>query len=157
MADPKMRASDADRDRTAALLREHMAEGRLTPEEFNERLDKTYEAKTLGELDELMSDLPGIDLYKLPDHSLRRHGRPPGGQLPWRLSSESARLTPAWQAAWGGLLSVSLLCFVVWLLSGRPGNLWFLWVAGPWAAITLARWIGGGRGHGHRPGDGRSG
>ena len=36
--DPRIRASDADRDRTAALLREHLAAGRLNDEEFNERL-----------------------------------------------------------------------------------------------------------------------
>jgi len=63
-SDPRIRASDADRDRTAALLREHHAAGRLTAEEFNERLDKAYAAKTLGDLDQLLSDLPGIDLYR---------------------------------------------------------------------------------------------
>ena len=51
-SDPRIRASDADRDRTAALLREHLAAGRLTAEEFNERLDKAYAAKTLGDLDQ---------------------------------------------------------------------------------------------------------
>src|SRR5690348_18463061 len=71
-SDPRVRASDADRDRTAALLREHHAAGRLTAEEFNERLDKAYAAKTLGDLDQLLSDLPGIDLYHLPDHSVER-------------------------------------------------------------------------------------
>ena len=69
-SDSRIRASDSDRDRTAALLREHHAAGRLTAEEFNERLDKAYAAKTLGELDQLLSDLPGIDLYQLPDRSV---------------------------------------------------------------------------------------
>ena len=36
--DPRIRASDADRDRVAALLREHHAAGRLTAEEFHERM-----------------------------------------------------------------------------------------------------------------------
>ena len=81
-SDPKIRASDADRDRTAALLREHLAAGRLTAEEYHERLDLAYEAKTLGQLDELMADLPGIDLYELPDATLRRNW-PGYGQLPW--------------------------------------------------------------------------
>jgi hypothetical protein len=77
--DPKIRASDSDRDRTAALLREHHAVGRLTLEEFNERLDKAYAAKTVGELGELMADLPAIDLYKLPDATLQRgQGGAPG-------------------------------------------------------------------------------
>ena len=65
--DPKIRASDDDRDRTASLLREHHAAGRLTPEEFSERLDKAFAARTVGELDELLTDLPSIDLYRLPD------------------------------------------------------------------------------------------
>ena len=46
--DPRIRASDADRDRMAALLREHHAAGRLTAEEFHERMDKALDAKTLG-------------------------------------------------------------------------------------------------------------
>ena len=75
-SDSRIRASDADRDRTAALLREHHAAGRLTAEEFNERLDKAYAAKTLGDLDQLLSDLPGIDLYQLPDRSVERREQP---------------------------------------------------------------------------------
>ena len=70
--DPRIRASDADRDRVASLLREHHAAGRLTAEEFHERMDHALEAKTLGELDGLLADLPAIDLYQLPDASLRR-------------------------------------------------------------------------------------
>lgn len=70
--DPRIRAADADRDRAAALLREHHAAGRLSAGEFHERLEKAMDATTLGELDELMADLPAIDLYQLPDASLRR-------------------------------------------------------------------------------------
>jgi hypothetical protein len=56
--DPDIRASDADRDATADRLRRHHAEGRIDPEEFQERLDRCYQAKTVGELDELVTDLP---------------------------------------------------------------------------------------------------
>ena len=51
VADPRIRASDDDRDRTAALLREHHAVGRLTAEEFSDRLDQAYAATTVGDLD----------------------------------------------------------------------------------------------------------
>ncbi|MFF2327917.1 MULTISPECIES: DUF1707 domain-containing protein [unclassified Streptomyces] len=53
-----IRASDADRDRIADILREAMAEGRLTAEEHAERVDAVYRAKTMGELEPLVRDLP---------------------------------------------------------------------------------------------------
>ncbi|MEU8822541.1 DUF1707 domain-containing protein [Streptomyces sp. NPDC048636] len=53
-----LRASDADRDRIADILREALAEGRLDPEEHAERIDAVYRAKTLGELEPLIRDLP---------------------------------------------------------------------------------------------------
>ena len=53
-----LRASDADRDRIADILREALAEGRLDSAEHSERLDRVYAAKTLGELEPLVRDLP---------------------------------------------------------------------------------------------------
>ncbi|MGW4030435.1 DUF1707 SHOCT-like domain-containing protein [Streptomyces sp. NPDC004838] len=55
---PEMRASDTERERIAERLRDAVAEGRLTMEEFEERLDATYKARTHGELEPLVSDLP---------------------------------------------------------------------------------------------------
>jgi hypothetical protein len=54
----ELRASDADRDRVADILRDGLAEGRLTAEEHSERLDGVYAAKTVGELERLVRDLP---------------------------------------------------------------------------------------------------
>ena len=59
MQDPNLRASDADRDATADRLRQHHTDGRLDPEEFHERLDSCFAAKTVGELAALTRDLPG--------------------------------------------------------------------------------------------------
>ncbi|WP_052863933.1 DUF1707 SHOCT-like domain-containing protein [Streptomyces niger] len=58
VAEAAIRASDADRDRIAAILREALAEGRLDAEEHAERIDGVYRAKTMGELEPLISDLP---------------------------------------------------------------------------------------------------
>ena len=55
---PVLRAGDADRDALARDLREHFAAGRLTEAEFGERLDATYRARTIRELDALRADLP---------------------------------------------------------------------------------------------------
>ncbi|MGV9853355.1 DUF1707 domain-containing protein [Streptomyces sp. NPDC003442] len=53
-----MRASDAERERIAEVLREAVAEGRLDMEEFDERLGAAYAARTHGELEPLVRDLP---------------------------------------------------------------------------------------------------
>ncbi len=58
IAPPALRASDAERERTATLLRDHAGAGRLTPEELDERLDAAYGARTVGELEALLRDLP---------------------------------------------------------------------------------------------------
>ena len=58
-----LRASDADRDRTAAVLAQGLAEGRLTSTEHAERLDAAYAARTVSALAPLTRDLPaGADL-----------------------------------------------------------------------------------------------
>ena len=57
--DDRFRASDADRDRVTALLRDHFAEGRLTPDELDQRLTATLNAKTFGDLRGVLTDLPG--------------------------------------------------------------------------------------------------
>ena len=53
-----VRVGDADRDAVAAQLREHYADGRLTLEELNERLDQAFAAKTKADLNTVMRDLP---------------------------------------------------------------------------------------------------
>src|SRR6516162_4501495 len=102
-ADPGIRASDEDRGRIAAALGEHYAAGRLTLEEFQQRLDKTYAATTLGELDDLMTDLPGRDLGQLSDPWLPSpRGDPPLPQprLPGQVQSPVGGSSLARSAAW---------------------------------------------------------
>ena len=57
----ELRASDADRDHTAAVLGNALATGRLTTTEHAERLDAAYTSTTLGELAVLTRDLPADD------------------------------------------------------------------------------------------------
>ncbi|MFC7733166.1 DUF1707 SHOCT-like domain-containing protein [Actinomadura keratinilytica] len=67
-----MRASDADRDRIADLLREALAEGRITAEEHAERIDAAYRAKTYAELAPLVADIPGAaDKAPVPPDAAR--------------------------------------------------------------------------------------
>jgi hypothetical protein len=66
------RASDADRDRFARMLSRHFSEGRLSKEEFSERLDRVMRARTLGELYALCADLPDLPAVDVPRASGRR-------------------------------------------------------------------------------------
>jgi Domain of unknown function (DUF1707)/Domain of unknown function (DUF4190) len=55
---PAMRAASADRERTVDVLKAGFAEGRLTPDEYDERIGRAYAARTYGELSALIADLP---------------------------------------------------------------------------------------------------
>jgi hypothetical protein len=121
------------------MLREHHAAGRLTAEEFHERMDRAMEAKTLGELDGLMSDLPAIDLYQLPDASLRR-APPRSGQslLPANLGGhgEPARFPPG-AVAMGAWAAVTSALIAIWAVAAVvAGGTWF-----PWWALVVIPWI----------------
>jgi hypothetical protein len=82
--DDPIRASDVDREAVVATLREAFTAGRLTLDEFDERMTAAYAGKTWGDLRELTADLPvqpvlGTDLpdrqpttaAALPSHSSR--------------------------------------------------------------------------------------
>jgi Flp pilus assembly protein TadB len=53
-----LRASDADRDSVAERLRHATVEGRIVAEELEERLEAVFAARTYGELDAVVADLP---------------------------------------------------------------------------------------------------
>ncbi|GGS51659.1 DUF1707 SHOCT-like domain-containing protein [Streptomyces violaceus] len=84
---PDLRASDADRERVAGILRDAVAEGRLDMAEFEERLDATYQARTYGELVPITRDLPAagvvvpaVSLSKDPATGSDWPGRVVGGE-----------------------------------------------------------------------------
>ncbi|MEU3571802.1 DUF1707 domain-containing protein [Kitasatospora sp. NPDC036755] len=60
--EPGLRASHADRDRVAELLRISAGDGRLTAEELDERLEAALSARTFGELAALTADLPAVSV-----------------------------------------------------------------------------------------------
>jgi hypothetical protein len=55
---PSLRASDSDREQVADRLHHAMAEGRLSGDELEQRLEALYASRTYGELDALLADLP---------------------------------------------------------------------------------------------------
>jgi hypothetical protein len=90
---PDLRIGDADREAAAASLREHYAQGRLTLEEFNQRIDAVFAATTQSQLNQITRDLPHARVPSAPlpvstpvpgwDRREHRHGgRPRLGLLP---------------------------------------------------------------------------
>ncbi len=55
---PSMRAASADRERAVDVLKAGFTEGRLTQDEYNDRMGRAYAARTYGELMALTADLP---------------------------------------------------------------------------------------------------
>ncbi len=120
-ADPQpealpLRASDAERERTATQLRDHAAAGRLTPEELDERLDVAYAARTVGELETLVRDLPAHDLAA-------------GGSAahPARSAQREAARRHL-QHAIGQAVLVSAAAVAIWLATGADGSFWPRWI-----------------------------
>jgi hypothetical protein len=116
---PSVRASDADRERVADQLRDHAGAGRLTPDELAERLDIVYAARTVGELEAVLHDLPAD---------------PPVPELVRRRAI--ARQALAHRA--GGALITDALVVGIWFATGAHGNFWPIWVI-LFTTIALAR------------------
>jgi hypothetical protein len=144
--DPRLRASDADRERTAQLLREHHAVGRLTAEEFEDRLEQVFQARTLGELDALLADLPAIDLYQLPSAGIRptrRGGSGPRG--PGLVPAHDGQLVSARDVpgiAWASATALAVVLWVVIAISAGGAAAWIPWfllIIVPWRLILMRR------------------
>jgi Domain of unknown function (DUF1707) len=79
-----LRVGDAERESIADELREHYAQGRLTLEDFERRLEAAMAASTRADLDQLVRDLPhtkppGAPLPASSSGNWRQHGRGHGG------------------------------------------------------------------------------
>jgi class 3 adenylate cyclase len=92
------RMADADRDRTVTLLREHVVDGRITLDEFSDRVGVALQARTRGELEEVMANLP--DLAIPIEETRRRKARRwfigvmsgAGAQGRWRISGRTTAI-----------------------------------------------------------------
>lgn len=105
--DPKLRAADADREQIAERLRNSHAEGRLDTDEFLQRLERCLDARTFGELDQLVSDLPRQDE--------RDEHRSVGWSRTWRW-----RLLP--------LVPILVAALVVSAATGHEHGASWLWI-----------------------------
>jgi hypothetical protein len=77
-AQGSMRASSADRERAVDVLKAGFAEGRLTQDEYNDRMGRAYSARTYGELATLTADLPA-GVGPMPAWPVPAYQPPPTG------------------------------------------------------------------------------
>ncbi|MFE8986334.1 DUF1707 domain-containing protein [Streptomyces collinus] len=115
---PDLRASDADRERVAEILRDALAEGRLDMAEFEERLDATYQARTYGELAPITRDLPAagvtapaVSLTKDPAAGPDWPGRITGGA---GSSTWAVAVMSAFQRKGHWTMPRRFTCFAFW-------------------------------------------
>jgi hypothetical protein len=128
-----LRASDADRDAAVDRLREAAGEGRLEPEELEQRVDRALRARTYGDLAELLADLPDDGGVLLPREGRRTNPAPRSAVLgagllvavtvAVTLVAVVAVLVLAAAAAWIALLLFWLVCCGLRRrLVGRPAG-----------------------------------
>jgi Domain of unknown function (DUF1707) len=123
VSDPvPQRIGDAERDRAAEYLREHMSVGRLTQQEFDDRLTAALQARTAADLEPLFADLPAPKpgqertspgstawpVYQPPAN--RPVPTPSGSLMPMPSSRTANALTVASAIAWPAWI---LFCFAV--------------------------------------------
>jgi len=106
-----LRVSDRERDEVTTQLRDHAAEGRLTPEELDERVERALGARTGADLDAVLADLP-----RRRTAVERREG----------------------VLGLSGLVAITVLLVSVWLVTGA-GYFWPVWVIGFMAFSLLRR------------------
>jgi len=136
--DPDLRAGDEDRDRTIALIREAYAEGRLDGDEFQERMGQAQQARTFGELDLLVRDLPTRSMTPVPAPALESTS----------ASADVAKHRQNLRSGWAAWAGVAIMTNVIWAATwisggGDAPSYWPIWVMGPWGAVMVISTING--------------
>jgi uncharacterized protein DUF1707 len=111
--EPTLRASDSDREEIVTELRAHGASGRLDVEELEQRIESAYAARTHGDLQTLLADLPKRRVVQSPHTDLHGHD--------WRVFA-----------------AVNALLVAIWAVSGA-GYFWPAWVIAWWGFALLMR------------------
>ncbi len=115
-----MRAADADREAVADLLSDALAKGRLDALEFGERLDRTFAARTVGELVALTADLPRPSTRQ--------------GLHPRRSRWVTVLLWMAW-TMWGVLAAGAVGLSLLIAIFADMNPFWPLWLASFWGVV----------------------
>jgi hypothetical protein len=137
----QMRAGDGDRERVASQLKRALDEGRLDLSEYDERLQKTYSARTFGDLNGLLDDLPGtvppqhsqVQAYQAPTAPASAPGAPP--------APEEKQHPLAWL---GPTFGIFIVCTFIWLITSPGAYFWPVWTLIPFILGLFGAVAGGG-------------
>ena len=121
-ADPRVRIGDAERDLVIDQLADHHAAGRLTLQEFEDRMAAASTARTGADLAVLTADLPAPP-------------SPPTPRSPARPAARRLQLDPAVRT----YLAVMALLWLIWLVTGA-GYPWPLWPMLGWGIGVAGRY-----------------
>jgi hypothetical protein len=127
----------------ADRLRQAVDEGRLDLHEYDERLQQAYAAKTYGDLDGLLDDLPPV-VPASRSQLAPQAPAPVAPAAPATTDRHGRGLAPMW----GSWLGTSIICTGIWAVTALGHgwswhSFWPIWVIGPWGAVILARTIRG--------------
>jgi Domain of unknown function (DUF1707) len=106
-----MRASDADREIVRATLGDAFADGRLTREEYDDRLNTLYGSRTLGEVSSLVTDLVPLDGSPMAPAPLLGADMRTRAARKWRKDVEES-------------LAAFIICTVIWIAVTGGGFFW---------------------------------
>ena len=112
---PEMRIGDAEREAAVEALGEHFAAGRLTKDEYDERAERAWTARTSSQLYPLFADLPRPQGRRVEDPPAPGRGRSPHRHPGW------------WQGAWMAPALLAIIALVV--LTHLP---WFVLLVVGW-------------------------
>lgn len=142
-----MRAGDADRQQVVDRLRVAMDEGRLTLDEYDERVSKAYASQTYADLKELLTDLPSttpVSRSQLAGVNPILHPQldPMADKKRRRRDRDRRNIKKIW-SGWAGM---SFVLTGIWFLTELSDgfdelDFWPIWPIGIVALILIARTI----------------
>ena len=133
-----MRAGDSDRQSVVDQLKKALDEGRLDLSEYDERLQKTYAAKTYQDLDGLLDDLPGT--VPVQHSQVQPAPPPPSTGAPVLAQPVSAHLSRL-LGPYGGVFTVCVLIWVITSVSaGHLTYFWPVWMLFPIILGMFGQW-----------------
>jgi Domain of unknown function (DUF1707) len=142
----ELRASDQERDAVAAELAEHLKDGRLQVAEFDERVSKAISARTRGDLDGLLTDLPRLNTEPGTGLSTQLSTQRNTGQAPAGRRPRPPFPLVAVPIVVGGMAILGAISHAA-SASGHPvWAIWWLWWLIPLSILFARRRI-----RGHRP------